>query len=133
VHTTRDALDNCLSLFFLHLDPRQSYALDLADIGHYFRQYRRLMAHWHACFPEDLFEFNYDSLVREPRAQLQRLLEFLGLEWHEACLDFSARPRSVRTASVWQVRAGLYQRSSGRARHYQGQLGALERELAGLT
>lgn len=132
VHTTRDALDTCLSLFFLHLDPRQSYALDLADIGHYFRQYRRLMTHWQACFPEDLYDFNYDSLVREPRAQLQRLLEFLDLQWHEACLDFSARPRSVRTASVWQVREGLYRRASGRARHYQGQLDALEQELAGL-
>ena len=41
---TRDALDTCLSIFFLHLDQRMSYALDLMDIGHYYRQYRRLMA-----------------------------------------------------------------------------------------
>ena len=46
VHTTRDPLDNCLSIFFLHLDHSMGYALNLLDIGHYFRQYRRLMAHW---------------------------------------------------------------------------------------
>ena len=91
------------------------------------------MAHWHACYPQDLLDFHYDSLVREPRVQLKRLLEFLGLEWDEACLDFSARPRSVRTASVWQVRQGLYRHASGRARHYQGFLAELQTELAGLT
>ena len=131
IHTTRDPLDTCLSIFFLHLDQRQSYALDLLDTGHYFRQYRRLMAHWQSCYGEDLLEFNYDSLVREPRSQLQRLLAFLRLDWHEGCLDFAAHARSVRTASVWQVRRGLYQHASGRARHYRHELAALERELQG--
>jgi tetratricopeptide (TPR) repeat protein len=46
VHTTRNALDNCLSVFFLHLDPRLSYAFDLLDTGHFYRQYHRVMAHW---------------------------------------------------------------------------------------
>jgi tetratricopeptide (TPR) repeat protein len=48
VHTTRNPLDNCLSVFFLHLDHSMPYALDLLDIGHYYSQYRRLMAHWRA-------------------------------------------------------------------------------------
>ncbi|MDE2138674.1 MAG: sulfotransferase, partial [Gammaproteobacteria bacterium] len=54
VCTTRDPLDNCLSIFFLHLDQRMGYALDLMDIGHYYREYRRLMAHWKALYPQEL-------------------------------------------------------------------------------
>jgi hypothetical protein len=125
VHTTRNALDNCLSIYFLHLDQRMSYALDLMDIGHYHRQYRRLMRHWHALFGEELLEFNYDALVSDPQPAARRLLEFCGLPWDEAVLNFAGRAGSVRTASVWQVREPLYRHASGRARHYARELAAL--------
>jgi Sulfotransferase family/Tetratricopeptide repeat len=133
VHTTRDPLDTCLSIFFLHLDPRLAWALDLVDIGHYFRQYRRLMAHWRALCGEDLLDFNYDTLVREPRPAVARLLAFCGLEWQESCLDFTRRAGSVKTASVWQVREALYRRSSGRARHYARELEPLAIWLASVS
>ena len=130
VHTTRDALDTCLSIFFLHLDQRMPWALNLMDIGHYLRQYRRLMAHWQGLYGEDILDFNYDNLVRGPRPAAQRLLAFCGLGWNEACLDFAQRPGSVKTASVWQVREALYQRSSGRARHYARELDCLAKYLS---
>jgi tetratricopeptide (TPR) repeat protein len=129
VHTVRDALDNCLSVFFLHLDHRMSYALDLMDIGHYYRHYLRLMAHWKRLFGPDILDVRYDSLVRGPEAVMRPLLEFLGLAWDERCLQVSANAAAVRTASVWQVREPLYQRSSGRARHYARQLAQLRAYL----
>jgi hypothetical protein len=129
VLTTRDPLDNCLSIFFLHLDQRMSYALNLLDIGHHYRQYLRLMAHWKASYPDDIFELPYDSLVREPKEVMGNLLDFLGLEWSDGCLEISASGRAIKTASVWQVREPLYQRSSGRSRHYEKQLAALKEYL----
>jgi tetratricopeptide (TPR) repeat protein len=125
VHTVRNALDNCLSLFFLHLDQRVSYALNLMDIGHYYRQYLRLMRHWKALYGSDILDTDYDALVREPRPVLEALLEYLGLDWDERCLNVPAAGRAVKTASVWQVREPLFQRSSGRARHYEKQLAEL--------
>jgi len=125
VHTTRNALDTCLSIFFLHLDPRMPWALDLMDIGHYFRQYRRLMAHWQALYGEDILDFSYDALVRDPHTAVQRLFDFCGLAWSGGRPDFTLSAGAVKTASVWQVREGLYQRSSGRARHYARELEAL--------
>ena len=130
VHTTRDPLDNCLSIFFLHLDQRMSYALDLLDTGHHYRQYVRLMAHWKTLFPGDIFDVNYDTLVREPRAVMEQLLGFLGLEWDERCLEPAPTGRAVKTASVWQVRQSLYQSSSGRSRHYLGPLDQLRAYLS---
>src|SRR6185437_22778 len=73
VHTTREALDNCLSVYFLHLDHGMSYALDLRDIGHYYRQYRRVMAHWRALYGEDILDFEYDAFVRDPKPVGERL------------------------------------------------------------
>jgi tetratricopeptide (TPR) repeat protein len=128
VHTTREPLDNCLSVYFLHLDHSMSYALDLRNIGHYYRQYRRVMAHWRALYGEDILDFEYDSFVQGPKAAAARLFEFLGLEWQDRYLELPARG-AVRTASVWQVRESIYQRSSGRSRHYRAWLEELEREL----
>jgi hypothetical protein len=130
VHTTRDPLDNCLSIFFLHLDQRMSYALDLMDIGHHYRQYLRLMAHWKSLFAADIIDIHYDALVREPKPVAERLLAFLDLEWNEQCLAVPPTGRAIKTASVWQVREPLHVRSSGRARHYARELGELRDYLA---
>jgi tetratricopeptide (TPR) repeat protein len=129
VHTVRAALDNCLSIYFLHLDHGMSYALDLADIAHYYAQYRRLMAHWKKLYGADIFDLDYDALVREPRAAIERLTRFCGLEWEDACLSFEQAAGAVKTASVWQVREPLYQRSSGRWRNYAVQIAPLQTYL----
>jgi hypothetical protein len=129
IHTSRNALDNCLSIFFLHLDQRMSYALSLMDIGHHYVQYLRLMRHWRALYGADIVDCDYDRLVLEPRPVMEAVLEFLGLEWDERCIAVPAVGRSVKTASVWQVREPLYQRSSGRAQHYEKELAQLRRYL----
>jgi tetratricopeptide (TPR) repeat protein len=128
VHTTRNALDNCLSIYFLHLDQRMNHALNLMDIGHHYRQYLRLMRHWKALYAADILDIDYDALVREPKPVVEELLSFLGLDWDERCLTVSPG-RAVKTASVWQVREPLYQRSSGRARHYEKELAELRNYL----
>jgi tetratricopeptide (TPR) repeat protein len=129
IHTTRDPLDNCLSIFFLHLDQQMSYALNLKDIGHYYREYRRLMAHWRQRYAGDIFDFNYDALVKDPQRRIGALCEFLGLPWSGEVPKVSMRSTAIRTASVWQVREPLYLTSSGRAQHYAEELKELRQEL----
>ncbi len=132
VHTTRNPLDNCLSIYFLHLDQSMSYALDLMDTGHYFREYRRLMAHWKSKFAPDIFDFDYDALVSEPKPTLQRLCTFLGLESSSDVPQVAPAVRAIKTASHWQVREPLYRSSSGRSRHYADRLKELRDYLADL-
>ena len=129
VHTVREPLDNCLSVWFLHLDPTMAYAFDLADTGHWYRQYARLMKHWKALFSDAIFDFDYDALVADPLREVAALLDFCGLPWEESCLDFHRATNAVRTASAWQVREPLYRRSSGRWRHYEKHLAALIAQL----
>jgi hypothetical protein len=80
------------------------------------------MAHWKALYPNDIFDVDYDELVREPTPAIERLLDFLDLEWESALLDFHRAATPVKTASVWQVRQPLHPRSSGRWRNYRTQL-----------
>ena len=128
VHTVREPLDVILSNWFLHLDRSMAHALDLGDLAHWHGQYERLMAHWKALYP-DILDLDYDALVVEPRPAIERLLQYCGLDWEEGVLDFHKAATPVRTASVWQVREPLYQRSSGRWRNYERHLGAVRAML----
>jgi tetratricopeptide (TPR) repeat protein len=129
VHTVRDPRDAALSIWFQQFDGRLGYAADLGDIAFHQRQCQRLMAHWKGLFGESIFDADYDAFVRDPRPVAERLLAFLGLDWHEGCLDFQRNAARVRTASVAQVREPLYGRSSGRWRNYERQLAALAPNL----
>jgi tetratricopeptide (TPR) repeat protein len=129
IHTTRASLDNCLAIYFLHLDHGMNYAFDLMDIGHHYRQYRKLMSHWKALYGADIIDVTYDTLVEDPEPPMKQILASLELEWHEDCLAVPPTGRAIKTASVWQVREPLYRRSSGRARHYERWLGELRKYL----
>lgn len=130
IHTVRHPVDTCVSVFFQHIDQSiVGYASDLADCGHYYGQYRRMMAHWMSLDAADIFDFDYDQFVEEPRKWTGMLLAFLGLPWDERCLEFHAVGNSVKTASYWQVRRPLYRDSSGRRRRYEKRLGPLIGEL----
>jgi tetratricopeptide (TPR) repeat protein len=125
VYTKRNLPDNCLSIYFQQFDAHLSYATDLQHTGHYYRQHERLMAHWLDCFGDSVHTVDYDDLVQSPEPVLRALLDFLGLEWDERCLEFQRTGALVKTASVWQVRENLHSRSSGRWRNYATHLGSL--------
>ena len=133
VHTVRDPLDTCLSVFFQRFDGGAAYAFDFADIAHYYAQYRRLMAHWKTCFGDDILDFDYDAFVHVPEDNARALLDFCGLPWHRECLSFHRLRNQVRTASVWQVREPLYTRASGRWRNYERHLAPLIEALRGYS
>ena len=128
VHTVREPLDVILSNWFLHLDRSMAHALDLKDLVHWHGQYERLMRHWKALYPE-ILDLSYDAMVADPRPTVEALLASCGLDWEEAVLDFHKAAAPVRTASVWQVREPLYQRSSGRWRNYETHLDGVRAAL----
>jgi Tfp pilus assembly protein PilF len=129
VHTRRHPLDNCLSIYFLHLAHSMPYALDLLDTAHWYRQYERLMAHWNALYGDDIHDVDYDTLVSSPRPVIEALLAHCGLPWSDRCELFHEAGGVVSTPSGWQVRRPLYTQSSGRWRNYAHRLGDLRTAL----
>lgn len=129
VYTKREPLDNCLSAYFQQLGSNLRYATDLENIAHYYKQHERLMEHWQACLGENIFVLSYDDLVRSPETILRGLVDFLGLDWDDQCLDFQHSDNLVKTASVWQVREELHPRSSGRWRNYESGLRKIQSQF----
>lgn len=129
IYTRRNALDNCLSVYFLRLGNAMNYATGLKNTAHYYTRHEKLMSHWKAMFGENIHEVSYDDLVREPRPVIEDMLKFCGLDWSDDCLEFHKLDNIVKTASVWQVREPLYRKSSGRWRNYERFLGPLQQAL----
>jgi len=131
VHCVRDPLDTCLSNFFQVFPAGIDFAYDLADLGHYFRSYQRLMTHWQALLGAQLVTVSYEELVSEPQKVLRPLLETLGLEWNDACLSHQETVGRVDTLSLYQVRNPLNTGSTERWRNYERHLAPLRAALAG--
>ncbi len=129
IHTRRDALDTCLSCYVQNFARGIHFSYDLANLGFYFRQYERIMAHWRTVLPSPILEVPYEDLVADQEGWSRRIIDFCGLEWDPACLSFHEHDRTVRTASFWQVRQPIYSSSVGRWRHYDDHLGPLKEAL----
>jgi tetratricopeptide (TPR) repeat protein len=126
IYVHRDPVDTCLSCYFQALSPDLNFTMDLSDLAHYYREHRRLVAHWRSVLPPGcLLEVPYEELVADQANWTRRMLDFLGLPWDERCLRFHDTQRPVVTASFWQVRQKMYRGSIGRSRHYRKHIGPL--------
>jgi Sulfotransferase family len=126
----RDPRDNCLSCYFRRFEHGHEFAYDLKDCGRRFLETDRLATHWLSVLPIEMLVINYEELVEDLEGESRRLIDFLGLDWEPACLEFHKTQRPVFSGSYWQVRQPLYSSSVGRWRKYQHHLGPLLEVLA---
>ncbi len=129
IHCQRDPMDVCLSCYFQYFSTQLNFTFDLVDLGFYYRQYERLMAHWRRVLPVPLLEIRYEDLVQNHEEISRRLVDFCGLEWDERCLEFYNNRRPVKTASSWQVRQPIYATSVARWKPYERYLESLREAL----
>ena len=90
----------------------------LTDMGTYYRDYVRLMAHVDAVLPGRVHRVIYERMVDDTEAEVRALLDACGLPFDPACLDFHQTERAVRTASSEQVRQPIYRDATDEWRRY---------------
>ena len=129
LYCRRDPLDTGLSCFRQDFTASHSWACDLDDIVRYQRACARLMEHWKSVLPLPILDVRYEEMVEDQEAASRRIIDFLGLGWDQACLDFHSSNRVVHTASSWQVRKPIYRTAVGRAKGYEPFLGPLKDAL----
>ncbi len=104
IDARRHPLDCCWSNFKQHFARGQGFAYQLDDLGHYYADYVRLMAHLDAVLPGRVYRVVHERLVENPEEEVRALLAGCGLDFEEACLRFHENARPVRTPSSEQVR-----------------------------
>lgn len=105
------------------------FSYDLETIGKYFNDYIALMDHWHAVLPGQILTLRYEDLVTDFPATVEAVLQYCGLDFEDACLDFHLNKRAVATPSSEQVRQPLYNDALEHWKNYEAYLGPLAQTI----
>ena len=129
IDARRHPMSCCFSGFKQLFGQGQEFSYGLQEIGDYYRRYVELMDHWDEVLPGFVHRVQHEDVVDDLEAEVRRLLEFCGLPFEEACLEFHRTERSVRTPSSEQVRQPIYRSGLDAWEHYARWLEPLKRAL----
>ena len=127
----RDPLETCLACFRQWFGNEAVFTCDLNEMADFCIDYMRLTRFWISKFPDHVFDLEYENLIAEPEPTIRRLLDFCGLPFDPACLEFHRTERTVLSApSAAQVRQPL-RHDTARADRYGDKLDGLRARLRG--
>lgn len=119
IDVRRDPLACCFSSFTTYFNLETSFPANLKDLGRYYRDYTRLMAHMDAALPGRIYRIRHEQVVEDLEGEVRRLLDFLELPFHPACLRFHETERAIYTPSAQQVRSPINRDGLDRWRNYE--------------
>lgn len=129
IDARRHPLGCCFSNFRQHFAKGQDFTYDLEHLGSYYADYVRLMAHIDAVLPGRVHRVIYERMVDDTEGAIRRVLDYCGLEFEPACLEFYNTDRAVRTPSSEQVRRPIYRDATEEWRAYESHLAPLKEAL----
>jgi tetratricopeptide (TPR) repeat protein len=129
VHLTRHPVAACYAIYKTRFpDTLFPFAYHLTELADFYVGYRQLMAHWHRILPGRILDVAYEDIVTAQEETTRQLLDYVGLPFEYACLEFHRNPASTTTNSL-QVRQPLYDSSLDQWRNYAAQLAPLRERL----
>lgn len=129
IDARRHPLACCFSNYKQHFARGQNFSYSLDDMGRYYSDYVRLMAHFDAVLPGRIHRVHYENMVENTEAEISDVLRYCQLPFEAGCLQFFENTRPVRTASSEQVRRPIYKEGVDQWRHYEEWLGPLKNVL----
>lgn len=119
IHLVRGAADSCFSSYKQLFADAYFHSYDQKELARHHVRYRHLMQHWRTLLGKYMLDVSYEETVVDLEASARKIIDFLGLEWQEACLEFHRQDTAVTTASAVQVRETAHRRSVGRWQEYR--------------
>ena len=129
IDARRHPLACCFSNFRQHFARGQPFTYNLRDLGRYYSDYVRMMAHIDVALPGRVHRVIYERMVDDTEGEVRRLLDYCGLDFEPQVLEFYKTDRAVRTASSEQVRQPIYRDATDEWRAYEPHLGPLKDAL----
>lgn len=122
IHVRRHPVDSCYAMYKTLFRMGYPFTYSLQDVGRYYIAYRKLMDHWRKTAPGSFLDVDYETLVTNQEPESRRIIDWCGLEWEPACLEFHRSTTPAATASAAQVRQPIYSTSVEKWRCYEKQL-----------
>ncbi len=129
IHCRRNPIDTCLSCYKQSFARGQYWSYNLEELAEHYKLYEDLMAYWREVLPDRFLEIDYEETVGNFEEQAHKLIDFVGLPWHKACLSPHKQKRAVLTASKSQVIKPVYKTSVKAWKRYEKQLEPLIKGL----
>ncbi|MDG1507833.1 MAG: sulfotransferase [Luminiphilus sp.] len=129
IDARRHPMACCFSGYKQLFGEGQEFSYGLSQIGEYYKEYVRLMAHWDAVLPGQVLRVNHEDVVGDLETQVHRILNYCGLEFESACLEFHKTERTVRTPSAEQVRQPIYTSGLEQWKNFEHYLAPLKEAL----
>lgn len=129
IHLQRHPLDTCYAIYKTLFADAYPFSYRQQELGRYYAAYRRLMRHWHQAMPGFIYDQPYEALVAETERETRQLLDYCGLSWDPACLEFHQHEQASTTASATQIRQPVYTSSVDKWRRFEGDLAPLIKTL----
>ena len=129
IHLQRNPMDSCYAMYKTLFRMGYPFSYNLDDLSAYYIAYRKLMEHWRQQLPGRFLDLDYEALVADQEAQSRLLIDYVGLDWESACLNFHQNKTSSSTASAAQIRQPIYKSSIEKWRHYENELQPLTQAL----
>jgi tetratricopeptide (TPR) repeat protein len=133
IDARREPMACCFSNFKQLFASGQEFTYSMEDIARYYRTYVEIMHHWDAALPGRVLRVQHEDVVEDLEGSVRRLLDFCGLKFEPACLEFYKNERSVRTASSEQVRRPIFKEGLDQWRNFEPWLGPLKEHLGELA
>ena len=133
IDARREAMACCFSNLKQLFASGQEFTYSVEDIARYYRSYVGLMAHWDSVLPGRVLRVWHEEVVDDLEGNVRRILDYCGLPFEAACVEFHRTERNVRTASSEQVRRPIYREGLDQWRHFEPYLGPLRDALGDLA
>lgn len=130
IDARRDPMASCVANYRQLFAQGKNQTYDLTELGEYYLQYLDMMAHWDEVLPGFVLHVQYEDVVANLDSEVRRILDFCGLPFEEACIEFHKSDRPVNTASSEQVREPIYTSAVEFWKNYEPYLDELREVLA---
>ncbi len=129
INCMRDPVDNCWSIYKNFFPIKTKFVNDFKDITKFYKLYLNTMKFWQKEFPENIFNLNYESLLENPKDQIEKILNFCDLEWDENVMSHHKSSRIIRTLSFDQANKPISKKVSNTIKNYESMIGDLIKEF----
>jgi hypothetical protein len=129
IDARREPMACCFSNLKQLFAAGQEFSYGMESVARYYRTYLEIMRHWDEVLPGRVHRIVHEDLLEDLEGSVRRLLDYCGLRFEPACLEFHDTARSIATASSEQVRQPLNRKSVDQWMHYRPWLRPLEDAL----
>ena len=123
VHCTRNIYDTSLSIYKNMFEANHlGWSFTEEEIASFIKIYSDLMNFWKSKIGNNIYELNYENIIKDKKNEIKKLINFCDEEMDDACLNHKNNKTPIKTLSSFQARKDLYVSSINKSKYYKDSL-----------